>query len=370
MGSPKEKTKTTIISSPASAPAKTLPSASSEPTQEPPTPVPPATTSVLPEWSASLQAFYGRGAAAMMPQAFYPPPPIAAPQPVVWGAQQVMPPYGSPIAYASFYPHGGFFAQPPMNAAMAYRTPETQGRPPEAKDKQITSKGTSKDGGELTGKWGNGGKGTSGAAENSSQSDDSATEGSSDTREDGSQPKDHSLARKRSYGNMIAEGEASHPLDTAEHSGANAESTYSGRSRTAKKLPVSAPGRATLPGSQTNLNIGMDFWGATHAGSVPMKDDRELRRERRKQSNRESARRSRLRKQQECEELARRVTDLESENSALRVEIESLKKLRGELKAENKSIMEKLKQRYGPENFSELGISIDPSKLEPDGASG
>lgn len=43
--------------------------------------------------------------------------------------------------------------------------------------------------------------------------------------------------------------------------------------------------------------------------------------------------------QQECEELARRVTDLESENSALRVEIESLKKLRGELKAENKSIM-------------------------------
>ncbi|CAL9090387.1 unnamed protein product [Musa textilis] len=268
MGSPKEKTKTTIVSSP----AKTLPSASSQPTQEPPTPVPPATPSVLPEWSASLQAFYGRGAAAaMMPQAFYPPPPIAAPQPVVWGAQQVMPPYGSPIAYASFYPHGGFFPQPPMNAAMAYRTPETQGRPPEAKDKQITSKGTSKDGRELTGKWGNGGKGTSGAAEIASQSDDSATEGSSDTREDGSQQKDHSLARKRSYGNMTAEGEASHPLDTAEHSGANAESTYSGRTRTAKKLPVSAPGRATLPGSQTNLNIGMDFWGASHAGSVPMK---------------------------------------------------------------------------------------------------
>ncbi|RRT68698.1 hypothetical protein BHE74_00037830 [Ensete ventricosum] len=74
--------------------------------------------------------------------------------------------------------------------------------------------------------------------------------------------------------------------------------------------------------------------------------------------------------QQECEELAKRVTDLESENSALRVEIESLKKLRGELKAKNKSITEKLKQRYGPEIFSELGISIDPSKLEPDGASG
>ncbi|RWW26035.1 hypothetical protein BHE74_00037829 [Ensete ventricosum] len=128
---------------------------------------------------------------------------------------------------------------------MVYRTPETQGRPPEAKDKQITSKGTPKDGGELTGKWGNGGKGTSVAAENASQSD--------------------------THFYWFCSGEASHSLDTAEHSGANAESTYSGRTRTAKKLPVSAPGRATLPGSQTNLNIGMDFWGASHAGSVPMK---------------------------------------------------------------------------------------------------
>ncbi|CAL9117345.1 unnamed protein product, partial [Musa textilis] len=67
-------------------------------------------------------------------------------------------------------------------------------------------------------------------------------------------------------------------------------------------------------------------------------DEREVRRERRKQSNRESARRSRLRKQQECEELVRRVTDLNNENSALRVELENLQKLCGELEAENKSI--------------------------------
>lgn len=42
--------------------------------------------------------------------------------------------------------------------------------------------------------------------------------------------------------------------------------------------------------------------------------------------------------QQECEELARRVTDLNNENSALRVELENLQKLCGELEAENKSI--------------------------------
>ena len=40
---------------------------------------------------------------------------------------------------------------------------------------------------------------------------------------------------------------------------------------------------------------------------------------RRKQSNRESARRSRLRKQAECELLAIKVTDLEKENSTLRI---------------------------------------------------
>ncbi|KAL6498128.1 G-box binding factor [Orobanche gracilis] len=73
--------------------------------------------------------------------------------------------------------------------------------------------------------------------------------------------------------------------------------------------PVSAPA--------TNLNIGMDLWNASHAGSggpnqagvsktvAPtgvmndqwVHDGRELKRQKRKQSNRESARRSRLRKQ-------------------------------------------------------------------------
>ena len=42
-----------------------------------------------------------------------------------------------------------------------------------------------------------------------------------------------------------------------------------------------------------------------------------MKRMRRKQSNRESARRSRLRKQAECELLAVKVTELEKENSAL-----------------------------------------------------
>lgn len=84
MGSPKEK-RTTGASS-ASTPAKAPPNTSSKAPREA---APPATALVPPEWSASFQAFYDRGAAAaaVMPQAFYSPTPVATAQPVVWGAQ-------------------------------------------------------------------------------------------------------------------------------------------------------------------------------------------------------------------------------------------------------------------------------------------
>lgn len=76
MGSPKEKRTTGASSASTSSKA-------------PREAAPPATALVPPEWSASFQAFYDRGAAAaaVMPQAFYSPSPIATAQPVVWGAQ-------------------------------------------------------------------------------------------------------------------------------------------------------------------------------------------------------------------------------------------------------------------------------------------
>ena len=55
-----------------------------------------------------------------------------------------------------------------------------------------------------------------------------------------------------------------------------------------------------------------------------MQDEREVKRQRRKQSNRESARRSRLRKQAECEGLSTKVTDLETENARLKEEVKLL----------------------------------------------
>ncbi|KAG6492727.1 G-box-binding factor 1-like isoform X1 [Zingiber officinale] len=359
MDLPKEKmtttTTTTTTGTASTSPATPTTSAAAKSLQEPPPPLLASPAPFSPEWSASLHAFYGRG--AVMPQAFYPPPPVAAGQPIVWGAQHVMPPYSSPIPYTSFYPPGGFYAQPLLNAGMSYPIPETEERPPEAKDKHLINKEAPKTEGS-PGKSVNATKGSFSEREDVSQSDDSATEGTSDTEDDGP-IKEHGTARKRSYGNLVSEGE-SHPSNSSD---AKAKSSYSGRVRTAKKLPVSAPGRAALPSPQSNLNIGMDFWSNSLAGSS-LKDERELKRERRKQSNRESARRSRLRRQQECEELAKKVVDLNSENDALRVELERLKKTCRELEAENKAITGELKQPYSSELFS----GDVASKPQPDSA--
>ncbi|KAL6979515.1 Common plant regulatory factor [Sarracenia purpurea var. burkii] len=91
--------------------------------------------------------------------------------------------------------------------------------------------------------------------------------------------------------------------------------------------------------------------GATSAASpaaaglpseVWIQDERLLKRERRKQANRESARRSRLRKQAETEELLKRYETLKVENIALNSEINQLTEKSEKLQAENASLMEKL----------------------------
>lgn len=64
-----------------------------------------------------------------------------------------------------------------------------------------------------------------------------------------------------------------------------------------------------------------------------------MKRERRKQANRESARRSRLRKQAEYEELVRRWEYLNMENMALKSELGQLKDDSEKLRLENAALM-------------------------------
>ena len=126
----------------------------------------------------------------------------------------------------------------------------------------------------------------------------------------------------------------------------------------------------------TNLNIGMDAWNASSAGPGAIiiqpnangpvighegrmndqwvQDERELKRQKRKQSNRESARRSRLRKQAECEELQRRVEALSSENHSLKDELQRLSEECEKLTSENSLIKEELTRLCGPDAVSKL----------------
>ncbi|KAF6138950.1 hypothetical protein GIB67_025679 [Kingdonia uniflora] len=137
-----------------------------------------------------------------------------------------------------------------------------------------------------------------------------------------------------------------------------------------------------VSGPATNLNIGVDYWGghlpSTVAASraklptiparpspVPcsvmgphdgtpselwMQDERELKRQKRKQSNRESARRSRMRKQAEYDELAQRVDVLKDENTILREELERLREDCKNLASENTSLTEKLQKNLGQDS--------------------
>lgn len=97
--------------------------------------------------------------------------------------------------------------------------------------------------------------------------------------------------------------------------------------------------------SQLNTGVRLEPW---------TQDERALKREKRKQSNRESARRSRLRRQAETGELAMKVEALGAENTSLRSEISKLKENSDKLIAENSSLLEKLN--------NEQGVSLD--KLE------
>nr|CAB3452350.1 unnamed protein product [Digitaria exilis] len=319
------------------------------------------------EWAASLQAYYA-----------------AAGHPYAWPAQHLMAaaaagaPFGTPVPFPVYHPGAAaaYYAHASMAAGVPYPTTEAMAAAAAA---ATAAEGKGKGKGGATSPE----KGSSGApsGEDASRSGDSGSDESSGTRDDDTDHKESSASKKRKSGNTSAEGE---PSQAAVVRYAAVESPYPAKGRSASKLPVSAPGRATLPNATPNLNIGMDIWStppplavvpgvqgeanpglalARHDGATPL-DERELKRERRKQSNRESARRSRLRKQQECEELARKVADLTTENSALRAELDNLKKACQDMEAENSRLLGGTAHSQAPSVTTTLGMSIEPPKVQ------
>ncbi|GMJ12532.1 basic region/leucine zipper transcription factor 16 [Hibiscus trionum] len=332
-------------------------------------------------------------------QAYSPIPPhgflASSPQapPYMWGVQHIMPPYGTPPhPYVAMYPHGGIYAHPSLPpgsypfSPFAMPSPngvveasgntpgstEMDGKPTEVKEKLPIkrSKGSLGSLNMITGKNSNLGKTSEASANGVSNSADSESESTSK----GSDANSQNESQLKSGGEKDSgEGEAS-------QNGRSARGLQNGRPNSAHSIantamamvPISTTGAAmAVPGPTTNLHIGMDYWGTPASSNVPamhakvsstpaaggivtpasrgsvqsqlwLQDERELKRQRRKQSNRESARRSRLRKQAECDELAQRAEALKEENANLRSEVSRLKTEYEQLHAENTSLKERL----------------------------
>lgn len=96
-------------------------------------------------------------------------------------------------------------------------------------------------------------------------------------------------------------------------------------------------------GSSADMSGGTGPSGEQDPQNIAQwKDDKEVKKQRRKQSNRESARRSRLRKQAECEELSGKVEVLCTENSALQAELTKLKEQCTSLTQSNAALQSRL----------------------------
>lgn len=350
------------------------------------------TGAVNPDWSG-FQAY-----SPIPPHGFLASSPQAPPY--MWGVQHIMPPYGTPPhPYVAMYPHGGIYAHPSIPGSYPFspfampspngmaeasgNTPgnmEADGKPSEVKEKLPIkrSKGSLGSLNMITGKNNEHGK-TSGASANGvySKSAESASEGTSD----GSDANSQSDSQLKS-GQDSMEAEASQNGNSAHGPQNGGPNTPHAMVNPAMAMvPMSGAGAAPLAvaGPTTNLNIGMDYWGAPTSSAIPgmrgkvpstpvaggivtgsrdsvqsqlwLQDERELKRQRRKQSNRESARRSRLRKQAECDELAQRAEALKEENSNLRSEVNRIRSEYDQLLAENASLKERLGEVPGHEDL-------------------
>ncbi|GAA0147623.1 hypothetical protein LIER_07278 [Lithospermum erythrorhizon] len=346
------------------------------------------TSTVNPEWS---------GFQVLM-QAFSPMPPhgylASSPQahPYMWGVQHLMPPYGTPQhPYMAMYPPGGIYAHPHMPpgsypfSPFAMPSPngipeasinttgniEVDGKPSEAKEKLPIKRSKGSLGNLKTIELKNGepGKSSGGSANGAySKSAESGSEGSSDGSDANSQ--NESQVRSGSRKDSAENGNRA-PTQTG---GPNVPHSMVNQTMAIMPIPIAGG----PPGPTTNLNIGMEYWGTGTPSAIPaicgkvssapvaggmvsagsrdnfqsqIWDERELKRQKRKQSNRESARRSRLRKQAECDELAQRGEILTAENTSLKAELNRLRSEYEQILAQNASLKERLGDVAGEETL-------------------
>ncbi|KAH7519518.1 hypothetical protein FEM48_Zijuj08G0045000 [Ziziphus jujuba var. spinosa] len=369
---------------------------------------------VYPDWAA-MQAYYG-------PRVSLPPyynSAVAsghAPHPYMWGPPQtMMPPYGAP--YAAIYSHGSVYAHPvPLGShgqgvpsSPAAVTPLSMELPTKSAgntDKGLIKKLRGFDALAMSIGNGNVENAEGGAEQRLSQSTE--TEGSSDGSGENTAGTNQ-VRRKRSregtpttvirevvnidfqviliksiakelqpglreFGDEKAEKQAT-PVSIKE------VNAVSDMEIGATVSPAGVSGKLVTPvvSPGNGMTTALELRNASKISptSVPqncavlpseswLHNERELKRERRKQSNRESARRSRLRKQAETEELARKVDALNAENVSLKSEMNRLTENSEKIRLENAKLVDKLKTaQLGHAEQIILNSSIEDKRAQP-----
>ncbi|KAM2988970.1 hypothetical protein FF2_003001 [Malus domestica] len=124
-------------------------------------------------------------------------------------------------------------------------------------------------------------------------------------------------------------------------------------------------GKRVAEGKKTTCISGNNCDGASQSAASRGEDssdksggtsreDYEQRMERRRLANREAARRSRIRRQQECEKLQATAEILESEIAQIPRDIWRLSEQIEKLREENDSIFDELEKKYGADAVSDL----------------
>ncbi|VAI42976.1 unnamed protein product [Triticum turgidum subsp. durum] len=226
----------------------TPPKASKPPEQE----QPPATTSgttapVYPEWPGF------QGYPAMPPHGFFPPP-VAAGQahPYMWGAQHMVPPYGTPPPPYMMYPPGTVYAHPTTPGVHPFHYPmQTNGNLEPAGAQGAAPGAAETNGKNEPGKTS--GPSANGVTSNSESGSDSESEGSDANSQNDSHSKENDVNENGSAQNGVS------------HS-----SSHGTFNKPMPLVPVqSGAVIGGVAGPATNLNIGMDYWGATGSSPVP-----------------------------------------------------------------------------------------------------
>ncbi|KAL5230771.1 hypothetical protein ABZP36_029547 [Zizania latifolia] len=309
------------------------------PSKDQPAPCP------YPDWS-TVQAYYGPG---VLPPTYFAPAiaPGHAPPPYMWGPQPVIPPpFGN--LYAAMYPHGGAYPHPlvPMMANPLSVEP--------AKSANSKEKGSKKKLKEIDGTAVSTGSGNS--KKTMSSSGDYSGEGSSDVND----LKAGKSARKRSLGDGAAVAKMEDVLTPSHILGKTA--ILPNHCFPAQVIKPTATNVANSRALGTPISLPTGVIVPSHTGvstELLIKDERELKREKRKQSNRESARRSRLRKQAETDDMATQVESLKAENTSLRSEISRLSGSSKKLRLENSALMGKLKDPAVTAALTEAEATLD-----------